>query len=468
MKRRGILREHANLLDFFLQASDWLVLIASAWLSHGLYLQDWRISPQDGQVIAVVVILSAIIFPKFSLYQSWRGLSFWGESRALAGAFGFSLLGFTALAFVTKVGALYSRGWILTWGGVGFLGLVVTRLAVRLVLRWARKHGYNQRSIVIAGSLPQAQAIANQIQANPWTGFHLEGIYSDDTTPGNSKKQAGKRGTLRQLVQSLQKKPVDQVWIALPLGEEAKLKRILHDLRHFPVDIRYAPDISGLRLLNHALSEVAGISLMDLSVSPMAGRDRLLKALEDRLLAGLILLLISPLMVWIAMGVKLTSKGPVFYRQMRHGWDGKPFAVLKFRSMRHTSRQETRPVQATRHDPRITPLGRWLRRTSLDELPQFINVLKGDMSIVGPRPHALAHNEFYKDQIDGYMKRHKVKPGITGWAQINGWRGETDTLEKMQRRVEYDLYYVENWSLLFDLKIILLTLFHGFHGKNAY
>jgi len=208
--------------------------------------------------------------------------------------------------------------------------------------------------------------------------------------------------------------------------------------------------------------------LMNLSTTPMEGFNRYLKAFEDRLLALLILILISPLLLIIAIGVKLSSPGPILFKQLRHGWDGKPIKIYKFRTMFEHSEEGGKVTQAGRQDARVTPFGAFLRRTSLDELPQFFNVLQGRMSIVGPRPHALAHNEEYKDQIDAYMLRHKVKPGITGWAQINGWRGETDTLEKMQKRVEYDLYYIDHWSLWFDLKILLLTLFKGFVGKNAY
>jgi putative colanic acid biosynthesis UDP-glucose lipid carrier transferase len=200
----------------------------------------------------------------------------------------------------------------------------------------------------------------------------------------------------------------------------------------------------------------------------MEGFNRYIKAFEDRVLAFFILILISPLLAVIAIGVKLTSPGPVLFKQLRHGWDGKPIKVYKFRTMVLHAEENGRVTQARKNDDRITPFGAFLRRTSLDELPQFFNVLQGRMSIVGPRPHAIAHNDEYKDQIDEYMLRHKVKPGITGWAQVNGWRGETDTLEKMQKRIEYDLYYIDHWSLWFDIKIIVLTLFKGFVGNNAY
>jgi putative colanic acid biosynthesis UDP-glucose lipid carrier transferase len=228
------------------------------------------------------------------------------------------------------------------------------------------------------------------------------------------------------------------------------------------------PDLSTIRLVRHQVEEILGMSVLNITDSPMHGVNRLLKAVEDRVLAGFILLFISPLMLLIALSIKATSKGPVIYVQRRHGWDGRFIKVYKFRSMAVPKVSENRVVQARLNDPRVTPFGRFLRHTSLDELPQFINVLKGDMSIVGPRPHAIEHNEQYKERIDAYMQRHRVKPGITGWAQVQGWRGETDTLDKMRKRVEHDLYYIEHWSLGLDFKIILLTMIYGFVHRNAY
>ena len=233
-------------------------------------------------------------------------------------------------------------------------------------------------------------------------------------------------------------------------------------------NIRLVPDLFALKLINHGISEVVGIPMLDLSVSPITGDVRLVKALQDRVLGALILLLISPVMLAIALAIKFTSPGPVLYRQCRHGWNGEEIWVYKFRSMVVHAEQNGQVTQAQKSDARITPLGAFLRRTSLDELPQFINVLQGRMSIVGPRPHAVVHNEHYKELVPHYMLRHKVKPGITGWAQINGFRGETDTLDKMEKRVEYDLHYIENLSLALDLKIIVATVFKGFVHKNAY
>ena len=245
------------------------------------------------------------------------------------------------------------------------------------------------------------------------------------------------------------------------MSAERDIARILDALAHSTADIKFVPDLLGLQLLNHSVEQVAGLPVINLRASPLDGDARLLKAIEDRVLATLILLLIAPLMAAIAIGVKLSSPGPVLFRQTRHGLDGKIIEVWKFRSMRVHQEAHGQVTQATKHDTRVTPFGRFLRRTSLDELPQFFNVLQGTMSIVGPRPHAVAHNHHYKSQVQLYMQRHRVKPGITGWAQVNGLRGETDTLDKMASARRGDLFYMQNWSLWMDLRIVAMTIAEG-------
>lgn len=259
-----------------------------------------------------------------------------------------------------------------------------------------------------------------------------------------------------------------EIWICLPLKDGDLLKQILQQLRYSTAEIRYFPDFEDIHLLNHKATDMLGMYALDLSCSPMAGGNRWIKRAEDVLLGSLIGILILPLCLLIAIAVKATSRGPVLFKQVRHGIGGKKFKVYKFRTMQVHRERDGQITQAKKNDARLTPIGAFLRRTSLDELPQFYNVLQGSMSIVGPRPHAIAHNDFYKSLVESYFRRHKVKSGITGWAQINGYRGETDTLEKMQKRVKYDLWYIENWSLWLDLKIIFLTLVKGFVNKNAY
>ena len=248
---------------------------------------------------------------------------------------------------------------------------------------------------------------------------------------------------------------------------EKRIHELVTALSDTTCSVLLVPDVFTFKLLHSRASELNGIPLISIFDTPMLGVNALIKRAEDIILASLILLLISPILFGLALAVRLTSRGPAIFKQRRYGIDGKPIEVWKFRSMTVTENGAT-ITQATKSDSRLTPIGAFIRRTSLDELPQFINVLKGDMSIVGPRPHAVAHNEQYRKQILGYMLRHKVKPGITGLAQVNGWRGETDTLDKMEKRIEFDLEYIRSWSLWLDSKIVFFTIFKGFVNRNAY
>ena len=254
----------------------------------------------------------------------------------------------------------------------------------------------------------------------------------------------------------------------MPMEMGGTVKGLMYALRNETAEVRFFPRFSDSLLLNHRVSHVLGMYSVDLSVTPFNGPALLLKRLEDLLIGSVIAVLIAPVCLIIAVFIKVTSPGPVLFKQYRMGINGKRFKVYKFRSMKLHEEKGGAVTQATRNDSRITRVGAFLRYTSLDELPQFYNVLQGRMSIVGPRPHALSHNEYYKDLVESYMRRHKVKPGITGWAQVNGLRGETDTLEKMRKRVEYDLWYIDNWSFWLDLRIIFLTIVKGFINKNAY
>jgi putative colanic acid biosynthesis UDP-glucose lipid carrier transferase len=260
---------------------------------------------------------------------------------------------------------------------------------------------------------------------------------------------------------------IDSIYITLSMRHVWYVKQIVTALSDSTCSVVFVPDMFAFDLLNSRLGHLNGIPTISIYDTPMVGTNRVVKRIEDFVLSTIILVLISPVLLIIAALIKITSSGPVFFKQDRYGIDGKLIKVWKFRSMTAMDNGNN-VVQASKGDARITPLGGFLRKTSLDELPQFINVLQGSMSIVGPRPHAVAHNEEYRQIIGGYMLRHKVKPGITGWAQINGWRGETDTLEKMKKRIEFDLKYINNWSLVWDLKIIFLTIFKGFINKNAY
>ena len=434
----------------------------------GVAAYAWRFelalpSPAYLGLILIGVLLALLLFPLFGLYRSWRG----GLLIDLAGrvtlAWGMVFLAIALMLFAFQLGLGYSRIWVFLWGGMSALGLILLRVVTYAVLHQMRRRGMNLKRIALIGEGAAADDIVQRTDAAHWAGYRVEAHFSAEESSSTHALRP-----LPELLDTLHQQNIDEVWIALPLRDEARIQHILMLLRHEPISVRYAPDISSLRLLNHDISTILGLPMLDLRATPMQGINLWIKALEDRLLASLILLLISPLMLLIALGIKFSSPGPILFKQQRHGWGGRAIEVYKFRSMALHDEAPGHVQQATRHDRRITPFGAFLRRTSLDELPQFINVLQGRMSIVGPRPHALAHNEHYKELIDSYMLRHKVKPGITGWAQVNGYRGETDTLEKMQKRVEYDLYYIEHWSLGFDLKIIALTLFKGFNHPNAY
>jgi putative colanic acid biosynthesis UDP-glucose lipid carrier transferase len=307
-----------------------------------------------------------------------------------------------------------------------------------------------------------------EIKTQPQLGFACIGFF-DDREPERfpAEHQQLLIGKVADSVAMAQSGAISRLYIALPLQADKRIQEIVQQLGDTTLNVYLVPDFLLMNMMHGRLSSVGDIDTISVFESPHYGIQNYLKRTFDILFSFCALVLLSPLMLLISLAVKLTSKGPVFFVQDRYGLDGKKIGVFKFRTMKVQENSDT-VVQASRNDPRVTTLGAVLRRTSLDELPQFFNVLLGQMSVVGPRPHAVAHNEQYRSQVLFYMLRHKVKPGITGWAQINGWRGETDTLDKMEKRVEYDLYYIRNWSLWFDIKIIFKTVFKGFSGQHVY
>jgi putative colanic acid biosynthesis UDP-glucose lipid carrier transferase len=328
---------------------------------------------------------------------------------------------------------------LLLWSG---------RLLIYLVLRNLRLRGVGLRQVAFVGAEAAVASLQARMASAGWSGYVVHQAVNDTHD-------------MAQL-EALASKPLDEIWVMLPLGDAQALERTLHALRHSAASIRLVPDLLTLRLINHGVTEIMGVPMYDVFASPMTGTNRLLKWLEDKVLSFLILILISPVMLAVALGVKLSSRGPVFYRQERVGLNNRSFYMLKFRSM---------PVDVEKNGVQwggaagktTTRFGQFIRRTSLDELPQFLNVLMGDMSIVGPRPERPIFVEQFKDEIPDYMKKHMVKAGITGWAQVHGWRGDTD----LKTRIEFDLFYIENWSIWLDLKIVFLTVFKGFMHKNA-
>ncbi|MBF0622281.1 MAG: undecaprenyl-phosphate glucose phosphotransferase [Magnetococcales bacterium] len=403
------------------------------------------------------------------IYRAWRGTSIWVEVGTVFKNL-FLVVVVTAFFSYEILGTLPPRLFYLEWFGIAFILLSINRTLIRQTLRWLRRKGYNYRKIIIVGAGQLGQQIATTISSSIWTGLEVVGFFDDNPDKEISEEINKLRilGAIDEVPAYLRNNEIDQVWLVLPLNNEKRVQQLISKLDHQFVEILYVPDIFGFKMLNHTISEIAGIPTINLTVKPIEGMNRLLKKIEDMFFALVFLILLSPIMLLISILVKTTSKGPILFKQKRHGFYGETIEVWKFRTMYMHQEQQGEVAQATRGDPRITRIGGILRRLSFDEFPQFINVLQGRMSIVGPRPHAIEHNHYYKEHIDRYMWRHFVKPGITGWAQVNGFRGETETMDKMEQRINYDLYYIENWSFWFDLRIIFSTAFGMFSNKDVY
>ncbi len=429
----------------------WLCAVAAYdWLE---YPADSALNPLPA-LYQGVVLLSMLVWMLMSqqIYRSWRLSSLRTMFVAVLKGWLLAVLAVVVWLFLSKSSADISRLWFITWSSSTLLAFYLLRLLVHWCLRALRRTGYNFKTLLLVGSPDALADVQKALLDAPWSGLKIQAELDFPALPDY----------LKDAPES------DEVWLCLAMSDQHHLNQALHALRFGNANIRLVPAAFERKLLRHGFSQAVGLPMLDISTTPVAGMMRILKALEDRLGALIILSVIALPMLAIALAIKLTSKGPVLFKQLRHGWNGKEIWVYKFRSMVVHQEHAFAVTQASKCDPRVTPLGAFLRRTSLDELPQFINVLQGRMSIVGPRPHAVQHNEHYKNLVPGYMLRHKVKPGITGWAQINGYRGETDTLEKMQKRIEFDLYYIEHLSLWFDLKIIFITLFKGWVHHNAY
>lgn len=405
------------------------------------------------------------LFPAFRLYVSWRGRRLTDlVVRSLAAwalVFALGIL----VSFLMHQSAAVSRLWAATWFGSVALALAGVRLAAYTILGAARDRGLDRKRVLLVGFGALGHDLWRRVERYREAGYEVAGIYAE--AHENLPPQVRRLHELDALHGFVREHDVREVWIVLPMEAGQELREVLYHLRNDLVDIRWIPDVMSIQLLGHRIGEFLGLPAIQLNSLPAAGVRGLAKEAFDRAFALCALVGLSPVMLTVAGLVKLTSRGPVLFTQPRLGVDGKVFHVYKFRTM--TVHQEHGVVtQATRDDARITRIGGFLRRTSLDELPQFLNVLRGDMSVVGPRPHALEHNELYKDLVQRYMMRHRVKPGITGWAQVNGLRGQTDTLRKMSDRIEHDIYYIQHWTFRMDLIIIARTAVSGWTGRNVY
>lgn len=450
-----------------LRLTDLAAIGFSGWSSYWFRYGE---APDERTLYGLImaVLLAMVIFPNFKLYEMWRGREVTAELRSLLLAWLSVLAGLMLIALFTKTTSHYSRIWMGSWALSGFIAFAVLRLGLRYTQRWLRSQGFNIRTLVIVGTGELAEYTANKVLEYRTAGFQLIGFADDNPAPMTQLlEHRPVVGVIAELADYVRGEEVDEVWIAVPWVDREKITGILQNLSSSTSNIRIVPDLFSYQLFTSSLMTIMDVPVLNLSHSSIAGMNSLLKEMLDRILATVIMLVLSPLMVAIAFGVKLSSPGPVLFRQQRYGIDGREVEVWKFRTMK-VHAEETRYTQATRNDPRVTRFGAFLRRTSLDELPQFINVLQGRLSIVGPRPHPVAMDEQYRHVISSYMLRYKVKPGITGLAQVNGYRGQTDTQDKIERRLECDLAYIRNWSLWLDLKIILLTVCKGFYSKSAY
>jgi putative colanic acid biosynthesis UDP-glucose lipid carrier transferase len=462
---RSLLKDSSTVLDFALRVLDPLFIVATMYVCYRIYLGDWN--PPTHYIVAMggAAFIGFAVFPAVGLYQSQRGASFVDEVSGLFFAWLAIAITGVAFLFLTKTGAQFSRGWALIFLTAGFLLHVTWRAAIRATLRMLRRHGRNLRHVVVVGTGVHAREVVARLRAAPWSGLAIRAFYTDDQAlAGGAVDGIPVFGPLERLPGDLVRAPADQVWIALPLRDEARIRECVESLRVTPAVVRFVPDIYSFHLLNHSVSEVAGMPVLNLTDTPFGDMRAAWKAIEDYALAALLAVLASPLLLMIAIGVKLSSPGPVIYRQARVTWNGRAFSMYKFRTMPLGAEDETGPVWSSHGETRATRFGSFLRRFSLDELPQLFNVLRGEMSLVGPRPERPEFVAQFRDRVPGYMQKHLVKAGITGWAQVNDLRGASD----LAQRIQYDLYYVEHWSPWFDLRILALTLWHILTTRNAH
>jgi putative colanic acid biosynthesis UDP-glucose lipid carrier transferase len=448
-----------NLLSVFEAGLDPLCLVASLWVL-ALYF--------DGGLSGAYLILSVLVF----------AISFPGSPRLnatwlhLISDVLISWLWTASLLVLTGVATGYYKEfspwvllfWLIAAPFIQVIGHLIFRFTAPVLVAL---QGPPRRAIIV-GMNEQGVALASRVGDTPYSRIEFTGFFDDrDLSRLDASSDYRMIGRLSELPQFVREKDIQLIYLSLPMASQPRILQVLDELKDTTASIFFVPDMFVTDLIQGRTGSVCGMPVISVCETPFTGSNGLVKRLSDIVLSIVILILISPLLLIVAVAVKLSSPGPVIFRQRRYGLDGKQILVYKFRSMTVTE-DGSSVQQATKNDNRITPLGAILRKTSIDELPQFINVLQGRMSIVGPRPHAVAHNEMYRKLIKGYMVRHKVKPGITGWAQVNGYRGETDTLDKMEGRIEYDLDYLRNWSLWLDLYIIAKTIRLVFKDQQAY
>ncbi len=450
------------------------LILALGLLLYGVMLHGHVASPATyAGAIVLVPLVSVSLAQAAGAYRLQAMRTFVRAAVRMIAAWMTTFAILAAVLVLAKLADQTSRLWLGTYFGTGLILLMCGRLVIaRAVEAQTRAGRFDRRTAIVGGGAAGEELIA-ALERQADTGIRIVGVFDDRNDDRSTEFVAGyaKLGNVDDLVTYARSQRLDLIVFTIPITAEARILQMLAKLWVLPIDIRLSAHAAKLRLRPRSYSYLGSVPVLDVFDKPIADWDVVMKAAFDRIVALLAILALSPVMIAVALAVRLTSRGPILFRQKRHGFNNELIEVLKFRSMYVDLCDTTGHRMVTKGDPRVTPVGRFIRKTSLDELPQLFNVLKGDLSLVGPRPHALqskAANMLFDQVVDGYFARHRVKPGITGWAQINGWRGETDTPEKLQRRVEHDLHYIENWSVLFDLQILLTTPFALFKTENAY
>lgn len=464
-----------SVVSLGLRIADAFIVILTAVLCFEVYVgvEEWIDLGSYFIAVSVALILQQNLFHIFGVYGEANLLAMRRQLPRLLGGWTSALLVVVLFAFLTKTSTDYSRVWLVTWFGAGLTAFVVLRLILRMKFkRWIAARRLDQNVVVVGGGDQGHRIVEHLLTCGPYLNvFGFVDDRDDRRSPGPVAGVA-KLGTTRDLLSIGRSLPVDVVLIALPWSAENRILEIVRVLWELPVEIRLAPQVlAGPGLVHGGYRDFYGVPVLNLMDRPLSEWQKIAKAAEDRILAVTLLLVLAPLMLLIAALIRLESPGPILFRQRRFGFNNQLIEVFKFRTMYAEMTDERAESLTIPGDPRVTRFGAILRTLSLDELPQIFNVLRGEMSLVGPRPHAVAAkaaDRLYAEVVDEYAARHRIKPGITGWAQVNGWRGFTDTEEKIRKRIEYDLYYIDHWSIWFDLKILALTVVEIFRPRNAY
>jgi len=460
-KASGIALSRDNILFILESLVEPLIIVLTLW---------WVAIWVDGELLPMHLILSVIIFSVTFPGNTKINIESWKIIRNILVSWLMLASLLIAFAFATNHPGFIDREVVKIWLWTTPLCQIIAVFALRTFAPLILKLQGPKRYAIVAGMNKQGLSIAESLKNSEYNSTECLGFFDDRSHERLAEEvKTGIEfpilGNINDIAQYMKQHQVDMVYMSLPMENRPRIIKVLDALKDTTASIYFLPDIFLTDLIQGGIGQVDGIPVITICETPFAGLDGLIKRVFDVLFSTVVLVFISPLLIIISLGVKISSKGPLIFKQRRYGLDGKQILVYKFRTMT-VAEDGAEVVQATKQDRRITPFGRLLRQTSLDELPQFINVLQGRMSVVGPRPHAVAHNETYRKVIKGYMVRHKVKPGISGWAQINGFRGETDTLDKMQNRIEYDIDYLRNWSLKLDIYIVLKTIALLFRKEN--